>query len=192
MDSVRLTGGLAALLSMCLAASPGSAQPVKPPIRPGLWEVQQTRERDGQPVPDATQRMKNMPPEMRQRMEEQMRAYGVQMGDGGTMKICLTPEKLSRDDWASERQASNCKTEMLSRTSELWKWRSTCPDALTSEGEVRFMGETAYKALVDSTTQRGGQTHKSHIEMNGKWISADCGVLTPTESGGGGARRAKP
>ena len=52
-----------------------------PPIKPGLWQVHIEREVNGQKMPDASERMKNMSPEKRAQFEAMMKQHGV--GDGG-------------------------------------------------------------------------------------------------------------
>lgn len=150
----------------------------RPPIKPGLWEVKQTRTMNGQQAPDMSEHLKNLPPEARKRMQEQMRQSGVEMGAGGLSKICLSAEMLARDDWASGQ--ADCKTEMLSRSAGVWKWRSSCTQPpTTAEGETRFQGDSGYTTVVDLTSQHQGQPQKMHMEMQGRWLGADCGSLKP-------------
>lgn len=153
----------------------------RPPIKAGLWEVKHTRELNGQKMPDMSEHFKNMPPEARKRMEEQMRQRGVEMGGGGATKICLSEESLSRDDWAAAGAEHGCKTEILSRSASTWKWRSTCggQPPSTAEGETRFQGDTGYTSVVDMTSHRQGQAQKMRMEMQGKWLGTDCGQLKP-------------
>jgi hypothetical protein len=150
----------------------------RPPIKPGLWEVKQTREMNGEKAPDMSEHLAKLPPEVRKQMEAQMKERGVQMGTGGATKVCLSAENLSREDWASGQ--SSCQTEILSRSAAAWKWRSSCPQPpSTAEGETRFKGDSAYTTVVDMTMQRQGQAQKMHMEMDGKWLAADCGDLKP-------------
>lgn len=170
-----LAPALAATLALCALSA---AAQNRPPIKPGLWEVKQTREMDGQKAPDIGEHLKQMPPEMRKRVEEQMRQSGVDMGDGGVMKLCMTADTLARDDWASGQ--ASCKTEVLSRSASAWKWRSSCSQPpTTAEGETRFQGDAAYTTVVDMTSQQQGKPQKMHMEMQGKWLGASCGDLKP-------------
>lgn len=178
------TARLLSIPALLLLAAAHGAAPAqsRPPIKAGLWEVKQTREMNGQKMPDMGEHLKNMPPEARKRMEEQMRQRGVEMGGGSTTaKLCLSEESLSRDDWTSAGAEHGCKTEILSRSATAWKWRSTCggQPPTVAEGETRFQGDTGYTTVIDATSNRQGQPHRMHMEMQGKWLGADCGKLKP-------------
>lgn len=180
---------------LMLAAYGSALAQNRPPIKAGLWEVKQTREMNGQKMPDVSEHFKNMPPEARKRMEQQMRQRGMEMGGSSAMKVCLSEESLSRDDWTSAGGEHGCKTEILSRGANVWKWRSACGGQPPSvaEGETRFQGDTVYTTVVDMTTQQQGQQQKMHMEMQGKWLGADCGMLKPiVPPKGGNKPAAKP
>ncbi len=78
-----------------------------PPIKPGLWQIHSEREVNGQKVPDASERMKNMSPEKRAQIEALMKQHGVAAGAAGMGQVCYTRETLERSPWAD--QANDCK-----------------------------------------------------------------------------------
>jgi Spy/CpxP family protein refolding chaperone len=63
-----------AIASATLAAQ-AQTTPPPPPIKPGLWQVQIDREVNGQKMPDASERMKNMSPEKRAQFEAMMKQH---------------------------------------------------------------------------------------------------------------------
>jgi hypothetical protein len=183
------TTGLPLALLLLLSVHLAAPAQNRPPIKAGLWEVQHSREVNGEKAPDLSEQLKNLPPEARKRMEAHMRQRGVEMGgSSGVMKMCLSEQALSRDDWASGG-GSHCKTEVLSRGAGVWKWRSTCGGTppTTAVGETRFQGDTAYTTVVDIVSQRQEQPLKTHLEMRGSWLSADCGQIKPIVPHGSGA-----
>lgn len=149
-----------------------------PPIKPGLWQVKV--ENDGQKMPDMSEHLKNMPPEQRKQVEAMMKQRGVDMSGGG-MKICHTKESLDQGTWQAEQ--GNCKTDILSRSSTQWKWRSVCTNPKAeSAGEANFESPESY-TVVSTTTMAepggGPKTMKSMIRS--KWLGADCGNLKPIQ-----------
>jgi len=156
--------------------------PSKPPIKPGLWEIKRSAsELDGKKTPDMSETLQNLPPQVRERISASMRERGIEMVDAKTSKMCLSAETLSSDAWVSGRQG--CKTTFVTRTSRLWRWRSTCDKpASSAEGETHFKGDSSYSSVVDVQMSQDNETHKSHMEMQGKWLSADCGGLKPFEA----------
>lgn len=167
---------LAALaLSLGLPAHAQTA----PPIKPGLWQINSDRQVDGQKAPDLGEHMKKMSPEVRKRMEANMKQHGVDMSGGpGSMKMCMTRESLDQGRWQGEE--GRCKTDFTSRSASSWKWRSSCsqPPSQT-EGEASFAGPEAYTVKSSTTMTLQGQTRVTQMVMSGKWLGADCGDLKP-------------
>ena len=62
-------------------AAIGATAQTAPKIKPGLWQVHMEQERNGQKVPNASQRMndhmKDMTPEQRKQFEEMMKLRGL-------------------------------------------------------------------------------------------------------------------
>lgn len=150
-----------------------------PPIKPGLWQVSSERMVDGQKAPDLGEHMKNMPPEMRKRMEANMKQHGVDMSGGpGNMKMCMTRESMDEGRWRSED--SGCKTDFTSRTATSWKWHSTCTQPPSeTDGEASFASAERYTVKANTTMTMQGQKRTSQMTMNAKWLGADCGDLKP-------------
>jgi hypothetical protein len=171
--SLVLVGLVAGLTGMATAQTP-------PPIKPGLWQVRSERELDGQKqqMPDMSERMKNMPPEARQRMEAMMKERGVDIGGGGDMKICLTKESLDQERWRDER--GTCKTDFSSRSGSTWKWRTTCQEPVSeTDGEAAFSNPENYVVKTTTKLTMQGATRTTRMTLTSRWLGADCGDVKP-------------
>ncbi|MEZ5290988.1 MAG: DUF3617 domain-containing protein [Vicinamibacterales bacterium] len=182
---VKSTIGTALILAGLLAAAAGAAGPV-PPIKAGLWEVRMsTLDADGRPMPaPGMEGLANMPPEMRARMEEALKARGASLPDAsGAIKTCLSKDQLSTDRWQQQAAESGCTTTYASQSGSTWTWHSTCAGRFAAEadGETTFTGTEAYRTkVVTTSTIRGKRTTTTRI-VDGKFLSADCGSIKPIQ-----------
>ena len=180
----RLTG---ALLPALWALSAIAAD--VPPIKPGLWEmVNESQQLDGQPMPNYSAQMaeqlKNMPPQMRQQIEAQMKAQGIQMapaaGGGAAVRMCLTQDMISRNEW--QRSDGACLNQTVSRSGNTWRWKVSCTQPPgQGEGSTTFTSPEAYSGEVRMTTQHGGKPQTMTMKHRANWISSDCGGLKPVQ-----------
>lgn len=171
---------LALCLTVALAPTVATAQ--TPPIKPGLWEVRSDRKLDGQaaPAPAPADAMKNLPPEVRAKIEAQMKANGVAMGNNGANRICLDKSSLDAGRWQS--RATTCKTDYSTRTASSWKWHSTCtqPES-ASDGEAVFTNAENYTVSTTSTHSFRGAPRTMQMTIRAKWLGSDCGDLRPVD-----------
>jgi hypothetical protein len=167
-----------ALLLTTLGAAAG-AQAQTPPIKPGLWELQNTGMSHGGQSVDMAQAMKNMPPEARKRMEEVMKQKGMDLSGGiDRMKVCLDKASLDQGNWRGTQHG--CTTDVKERSGNTWKWRATCTNPPSETvGEAVFASPEAYSVKAQSTVTRGAQKHTMDVSVNGRWLGADCGGLKP-------------
>lgn len=163
-----------------------------PPVKMGLWETRMSQlDASGKEVASpALAALAGMPPEVRAKMAESMRARGIQMpDDNGVMKVCLTKE--SSDSIALQQAASDsgCTTTFATRSNAIWKWHSSCT-ALKAEtdGETAFTGSEGYRTQVTTTATMNGQTRTTTRIVQGKWRGADCGDIKPLTPPGGRGR----
>ena len=167
----------ASVLMLCSAGLAAQAQPV-PPIKPGLWQVSVQRAVDGQATPSPGDRLKNMSPEMRAKVEAGMKARGMELGAGGDMKVCHTKESLAQGAW--NRQGSSCKTDVKTRSAASWTWHTSCTQPLMEiDGETLFTNAENYIVKTSSTMTMGGQARSSQSTITAKWLGADCGDVKP-------------
>jgi len=162
---------------LCAMALADAAQAQTPPVKPGLWQMQSTREVDGKKAPDPLEHLKGMPPESRKRMEEIMRQQGVDISGGGT-KMCLNRDSLDQGTWQGTQ--SGCKTDFKTRSSSRWAWHSSCTQPPSeSDGEAVFADSENYTVKHASTMTLQGQTQVSQMTITAKWLGTDCGTLKP-------------
>ena len=97
---------------ICICASGQVA-----PIKPGLWQIQMKRETNGQKSPDASERLRNVPPEIRAQVEASLKQRGIE-GNGNTVKVCQTRAMLEQSKFVNP--VPDCKTTYSIRTNSLW------------------------------------------------------------------------
>lgn len=177
-------------LTALLAASLAQAADTPPPIKPGLWEMtSDSQQLNGKPVPDQSAQMaaqlKNMPPEMRQQIEAQMKAQGIQInpsaaGGGIAARMCLTKDMLEQNRW--QQAEGDCKSQVTSRSGNTWRWTMSCtqPPA-QGEGATTFTNPESYTGEVRMTTQDNGKPQVMSMKHRARWVSADCGGLKPVK-----------
>jgi hypothetical protein len=173
-----------ALVLSTLAVAISSAQPqTAPPIKPGLWEIKSEREVDGKKAPDPTEHMKNLPADMRAKVEAMMKEKGVGMGEGGVNRVCLSRESLDQGRW--QGQADNCKTEFTSRSTSSWKWHSVCtkPES-ESDGEALFANSEDYTVSTNMKIKVQGQDRLTRMKITAKWAGNNCGDIKPVQPKG--------
>ena len=166
----RLCCAFAALL-------PAIALAQTPPVKPGLWEISSDRDASGRKGPPPADRLKNMPPEARAKIEAMMREKGVAMNADGTTRICMTKETMDPARWAN---TASCKTDYATRSSSSWKWHSVCtqPQGVV-DGEAVFASTESYTISTSTTFTLSGEAKVSQHKMQGKWLGGDCGDLKP-------------
>src|SRR5690606_10979285 len=175
-----------AMLLLCGAQAGQFAHAEAPPIKPGLWEITtESRQLDGKPLPDLsaqmTEHLKKMPPEMRKKMEAQMKAQGVQMvpdQGGTTVRVCLTKQMLEQYRW--QHNDAHCENTATNRSAATWTWRFKCTQPPgEGEGTTTFYRGEEYRSEMRLRTEREGKTHLMTTKHRGKWLGTDCGGLRP-------------
>jgi hypothetical protein len=167
-------------LAVAAALASAVAMAQTPPLKPGLWEVRSERQLDGRKTPTPTGSVKNLPADMRARVEAQMKANGVAVGADGANRICLDKASLDAGRWQS--RATTCRTEYSTRNATRWKWHSSCtqPES-TSDGEAVFASAESYSVSTTSTHTFRGAPQTTQMTIRAKWIGADCGDLKPVD-----------
>ena len=154
----------------------------------GLWEHSFTIKSDDGKMDAAMAQMQQqlaaMPPEQRAQMEAMMASRGVKMGaQGSSAKYCVSMEQAAKP--AEPRLSSaDCTRQDVSRSGNTIRFKFECskPQPVKGEGEMTFAGDKAYSGRSNVVTQLRGQPQPMTMEMNGKWLSADCGDIKPFAS----------
>lgn len=176
-------------LSRCIAASLlfgaiGFAQAQS--IKPGLWEfstqMQGGSGKMSQAMAQAQKQMENLPPEQRKMMADMMAKQGIQMGSSGgngiTVKVCMTPEMVERNEVTSHK--GECTHNRSPRVGNTMKFSFVCAKPLSSgEGVVTFTSNESYTMQMSTTTTVNGNPEKMDMQSSGRWLDADCGAIKP-------------
>lgn len=166
------------LLSLVGMGSMGSAQAQS--MQPGLWEFKHDMKMPGQPDMNAQmaqmrEQMKNLPPEARKMVEQQMSGMGVGIGEGGALRMCITPED-ARDDYIREgRTEGDCTYTQVKRSGNTWRGRIVCKEA-ASQGDftTTLHSPTHFSTVANMTSKQHGRID---MKSEARRVSGDCGAL---------------
>lgn len=174
---------LAPLAILFVVGTALAAAPPMPPIKPGLWEVRTVElDADGKPKPPPEQAaMANMPPELRARMAEMMKARGMPMMDeSGAIKMCQSKESMDSGKWQAISAQAGCTADYTLTSPRSWKFHSSCPKLnAQSDGEVEFTDAENYTTKVTSTAKVLGKTSTTTRVMKAHFLGANCGDIKP-------------
>ena len=164
---------------MAVAAPCAPAQ-TTPPMKTGLWQIHVDSDMDGKKGPDMSERMKNMGPEARQKMEAAMKEHGMDSGDMSRRKVCYTRAMLDRGRWAEQQGV--CKTDYSTRSASSWKWHSSCKQiGYEGDGEATFSDSENYVVKSTGTIAHGAKSQTTQMTITAKWLGSDCGDIKPIE-----------
>lgn len=179
----RWAPSLALAIGLCSGLALDAHAASKPPMKAGLWEVKPiSRELNGKPLPDMSammsERLAQMPPEARARIEGQMKQHGLSMANGGAMKVCITQDMIDTQRW--HQPEGKCSHSEVTQSGKVWTLRFTCQNP-EARGEVRttFLGADTYTSEVDMTTSRGGKDNTMRMRNEARWVGASCGDVKP-------------
>jgi len=177
-----LVAGLAAL--SCAAAL------AQPKIRPGLWEETIAIKTDNAQANAAMEQMKeklaSMPPDQRAAIEKMMASRGMGMQPGGapnTVRVCITKEQIARG-FTPDRDG-RCSRVNVSTSGNVTKFDFTCASEhrnMTGHGTLTTMGDTAFAVSTVADTADQKNTMQVQSDINGKFVSGDCGDVKPMET----------
>ena len=145
-------------------------------IKPGLWEVQNNMNVNGQQMPDMNEMMADVPPEMRAQMQGMMEKHGAGMTDKG-MTICITPEQIANGNIGQNDPKSDCKMTDMKHSGNKTTMKMHCEGAHKAEGstEITRISETQWQSVTQMQSKDGTMKSKS----TGKWLKSDCGNVKP-------------
>ena len=173
----------ASSLLSCLALAAVAAQLPAPPVKVGLWETRMSAlDADGHEIaPPEQAALSKMPPEVREKMAEAMKARGLSMPDAnGATKACFTKETFEAGKWQEMASEAGCTTKYSTISSATWKWHSSCTSLRSeSDGEVVFNSPESYRVKMTTTAMVMGKTNTSTRIVQAKWLGANCGDIKP-------------
>ncbi len=177
-----VSAGLVAALGCALIAH--AADPVKPDIRPGLWEVSNHPQVSGQmPLPE--ERLAKMPPEQRAKVEAAMQAGMAQAVRPRVYKECMTPEKIARGfDIDKHGDSASCQRKVINSSATELQIHEDCtrPDGKTSiDVHFQVAGRVQMTGKITAVMTAGSRTMTMNSTVEGKWIGASCGTVKDAE-----------
>jgi hypothetical protein len=161
------------LIALCVVASPVYATEIKP----GLWEFRSTQLSLGG-LPDLSaqlgqlqQQLKNLPPETRRMIEQQMAERGVSVGQDGTVRSCITPEQAKQDHIYSGKTEGECTLHGVSKTASTVSGQLNCPaQQATGDFAARIDSPERFTTRVKLQSPRGNM----QLATEARWVSAQC------------------
>jgi len=152
---------------------------------PGLWEHSVTMKSDDGAIDGAMAEMQKqmaaMTPEQRKQMEAAMAGRGIKMGatGGGSIKVCVTPEEAAKTP-EMRASAGQCTQKNMQRSGNTIKFKYECTQPPSAgEGEMTFVSDKAYSGKTVMSSLDASKPQQMTMEMQGKWLSADCGDVKP-------------
>ena len=160
------------LLALCAAATTQAAD-----IRPGLWEFRSTR-MNVAGLPDLSpqmaqlqQHLKNLPPDARRMVEQQMAARGVTLGNDGTVRSCITPEQAKQDNIYSGKTEGNCMLADVVKGRGTVRGRLSCSQPQGSgDFEATIVSPERFTTRVNMKSERGDM----QMETEARWVGERC------------------
>ena len=148
-------------------------------LQPGLWEIKQDIRTPGRPevaaqMARAREQMKNMPPAMRKQMEQQMAQSGVGLGDGGAVRLCISPEEAQAGPVREGKVEGQCTYTKVSHIGNTWRGTMVCKEP-PSQGE--FITTLHSPERFTSQAVLTGKEGRTEMKSEGRRVSADCGAL---------------
>lgn len=171
-----------ALTGLVLTALAQAADPVKPNIKPGLWEVSISPHVSGEmPIPD--EQLAKLTPEQRARLEEMMKPPAAGKSAPKVYKDCMTPEKIARG-FDMDRDDTSCKRKVVSSSANELTLHDECnrqDQKTVSDVHFEIKGGTQMKGKINVVVSSGAKNMTVNNTMTGKWLSTSCGSIKDTE-----------
>ncbi len=159
-------------------------------VKPGLWEMRMVKQlKDGKDMTaqingamaQMQDRLANMPPEQREKMEAMMKQHGAPaMGGNGSVKMCITPDQARENKPLIDR--AGCQPATVKRSGNRSSFEFNCTTngmTTSSKGESTMSGDVI-STVEDTTTHAAtGDSHVLHTETEMKFLGADCGDVKP-------------
>jgi len=173
----------------CLAGVADAAFAAMPNARPGLWESASTTVVEVGLPPNVPHAAK-MPPDERAKLERSLAPWGGKPVTTNE-RVCMSADTL--DPWdaygSGKGTATDCKRTVVTQTPQHVKMALVCGGG-TSTGDADFTAVGADRVVGKITmlmkSERGDS--KLNVQMESRWIGADCGSLKPGERQAVGAR----
>ncbi len=167
---------LACLALLLVASATAAAQ--TPDIDPGLWEMQ-NHIKGGTAMAGMLGQLDQLPPEMRDMVNQRLGASGVSLGaagDGGvdmTVRTCLTPADLKGGLIQQGRKQGDCTYTTVTRVGNTWKGQMVCDGKFSGTGDfVTTLHDRRHYSTI--ATIESPITGRLNLQMESRRVSPNC------------------
>ena len=162
-----------ALLLACAGAAHAQS------IDPGLWEFKHDVRAPGMPDLNAQmaqmrERMKSLPPQMRQMMERQLANMGVGLGEGGALRVCMGLDDARRGPVREGHRDNDCTYTQVKRNGNTWSGRVTCTEPA---GQGKFTTTVHSASHFSTISVLSGAQGRTEVKLDARRIGTDCGAV---------------
>ncbi len=141
-------------------------------VKLGLWETTTVMKTSGMGAMVDTTRMS---PEMRQKMEDAMKASQAKMAQPRTTRSCMTKEKIEKDTAFNPDQVQqSCKRTVVTNSRSVLEIKFECTNEKYPMTGLLHI-EAPSRETVKGTFKMNAGPMNSEGTINGKWISDSCG-----------------
>ena len=157
-----------------LPLASGHAQQLALKVKPGLWQMTSHAMMSGQILED------NLTAEQRAKLEASM---GKPM-QPRLYKECLTVEKLQYGFLQQPPAGATCERSVQSNTPTDLQMRDQCTEAKGTRRLTVHVQTSDPETLMSSLTMdvtHNGKTMTIQNDIQGKWLSSDCGSVTDVQ-----------
>lgn len=155
-------------------------------VKPGLWEMTNKLQSGSGEIERAKaevqKAMAGLPPDQLKMISDMLAKRGVTISTNApgavSVNVCITQEMIDNNELSAP--AGDCKTTSLPRVGNSMKVTFVCTRPPSSgEGQLTFAGPEAFSSKMTVNTTATGKSETMMIEGYGKWLSAECGAITP-------------
>jgi hypothetical protein len=159
----------------------GAAFGAAPDVKTGLWERTVTRQMEGAPVAPVAD-LSKLPPEQRARIEQMLAARGTTAPTTTVARYCVTPE--TAQNWETfardERDDATCQRTVQDATSRSLRMSIACDGGKqTGTVDIAAASSDRVTGTMEFVLQEERGVRKVHIDLDSRWLSPDCGAVTP-------------
>jgi hypothetical protein len=169
--NLRLTSFVVALA--CLV-SPAFASAETLNVKLGLWEITSvTQTRGMPPLPKAL--LDQLTPEQRRKMEADLKAEQAKGPATDTDRECITQKDLERPFEPGNRK--ECKETIVTTTRTSQEMHIVCSGPVPGSGVFKIAASSPDKmnGSLDLTLGKGANAMNIKAQLEGRWLSSDCG-----------------
>ena len=143
-------------------------------VKLGLWEITSVTETRGMP-PLPKELLATMTPEQRRQMEAEIKAEQAKGPDRDTDRECITQKDLDRPFESSNTK--ECTQTNVTTTRTMQEVRIVCTGGVPGSGLLKVSAPSPEKMTgsLDLKLGEGAQAMTIKAQLQGKWISSDCG-----------------